>query len=132
MFFIVLIVKRKELGAIMLDNSIKTDVKVADDTILMIAGIAATSVKGVAALGEGVTFKALPFIGSNSLKKGIVIEKDENGNNIKANITIVIDNGVDIKSICTSIQEKVKESIESMLDLKVKQVSVRVAKVNDI
>ncbi len=113
-------------------GNIKTDVKVADDTILMIAGIAATSVKGVSALGEGVTFKALPFIGSNSLKKGIVIEKDENGDNIKANITIVIDNGVDIKSICTNIQEKVKESIESMLDLKVKQVSVRVAKVNDI
>lgn len=116
----------------MTELNIKTDVKIADDTINMIAGIAATSVKGVAALGEGVTFKALPFIGSNSLKKGIVIEKDENGNNIKANITIVIDNGVDIKSICTSIQEKVKESIESMLDLKVKQVSVRVAKVNDI
>lgn len=116
----------------MVDNSIKTDVKVADDTILMIAGIAATSVKGVAALGEGVTFKALPFIGSNSLKKGIVIEKDENDDNIVVNITIVIENGADIKKTCLNIQEKVKESIESMLDLNVKEVSVRVAKVNDI
>lgn len=116
----------------MVDNSIKTDVKVADDTILMIAGIAATSVKGVAALGEGVTFKALPFIGSNSLKKGIVIEKDENDDNIVVNVTIVIENGADIKKTCLNIQEKVKESIESMLDLNVKEVSVRVAKVNDI
>lgn len=113
-------------------ESVKTDIKVADDTILMIAGIAATGVKGVAALGEGVTFKALPFIGSNSLKKGIVVEKDENGDNIMVSVTIVIENGVDIKSICTSIQEKVKESIESMLDIKVKKVSVRVAKVNDV
>ena len=102
----------------MVDNSIKTDVKVADDTILMIAGIAATSVKGVAALGEGVTFKALPFIGSNSLKKGIVIEKDENDDNIVVNVTIVIENGADIKKTCLNIQEKVKESIESMLDFK--------------
>ena len=116
----------------MADNSIKTDIKVADDTIAMIAGIATTSTKGVASLGEGVTFKALPFIGSNSLKKGVSIEKDENGDNIVVNITIVIEQGADIKKTCTSIQEKVKESIESMLDLNVKEVVVRVAKVNDI
>lgn len=116
----------------MADLSIKTDVKVADDTISMIAGIAATSVHGVAALGEGVTFKALPFIGSNSLKKGVVIEKDENGKNIIVKLTIVIEQGNDIKKTCLSIQEKVKESIESMLDLNVKEVSVRVAKINDV
>ena len=116
----------------MVSNSIKTEVKVADDTILMIAGIATTSVDGVSALGEGVTFKAMPFIGSNSLKKGIVIEKDENDDNIVVNVTIVIENGADIKKTCLNIQEKVKESIESMLDLNVKEVSVRVAKVNDI
>ena len=47
-----------------MDSRIKTDIKIADDSILLIAGIAATSVEGVAALGEGLTFKALPFIGS--------------------------------------------------------------------
>ena len=113
-------------------SNIKTDVKVADDTISMIAGIAATSVEGVSALGEGVTFKALPFIGSNSLKKGVLIEKDEKGNSISVRVTIVVAQGADIKKTCINIQEKVKESIESMLDLNVKQVSVRVAKVDDI
>lgn len=116
----------------MVDNSIKTDVKVADDTIAMIVGIATTSVKGVVSLGEGVTFKALPFIGSNSLKKGVVIEKDEKGDNIVINITIVIEQGADLKKTCINIQEKVKESVESMLDLNVKKVIVRVAKINDI
>lgn len=116
----------------MAELNIKTDIKVADDTIAMIAGIAATGVSGVASLGEGVTFKALPFIGSNSLKKGVVIEKDEKGNNIIVKLTIVIEQGKDIKKTCTNIQEKVKESIESMLDLNVKEVIVRVAKVNDV
>ena len=116
----------------MMSNSIKTEVKVADDTILMIAGIATTSVEGVAALGEGVTFKAMPFIGSNSLKKGILISKDENGDNIVVNVTIVLSSGADLKKTCMNIQEKVKESIESMLDLNVKQVTIRVAKINDI
>ncbi len=116
----------------MADLNIKTDVKVADDTISMIAGIAATSVEGVAALGEGVTFKALPFIGSNSLKKGVQIEKSELGDDIIVKVTIVIEQGADIKKTCTNIQEKVKESIESMLDLNVKEVVVRVAKVDDV
>lgn len=116
----------------MADLNIKTDIKVADDTISMIAGIAATSVPGVASLGEGVTFKALPFIGSSSLKKGVVIEKNADGNNIVVNLTIVMEQGKDIKKTCTSIQEKVKESIESMLDLNVKEVVVRVAKINDV
>jgi uncharacterized alkaline shock family protein YloU len=116
----------------MVELNIKTDVKVADDTISMIAGMAATSVPGVLALGEGVTFKALPFIGSNSLKKGVVIEKDDSGKNIIARLTIVLEQGKDIRKTCTNIQEKVKEAIESMLDLNVKEVSVRVAKVNDV
>ncbi len=116
----------------MADLNIKTNVQVADDTISMIAGIAATSTKGVAALGEGVTFKALPFIGSNSLKKGVTIEKNEKDDSIVVKVTIVIEQGADIKDTCTSIQERVKESIESMLDLNVREVIVRVAKVNDI
>lgn len=116
----------------MVDSKLKTDVKVADDTIAVIAGIAATSIEGVASLGEGVTFKALPFIGSNSLKKGIVITKDEKGDNIVVKITMVIKQGADLKKTCYNIQEKVKESIESMLDLTVKEVIVKVAKVNDV
>ena len=116
----------------MADINIKTDIKVADDTISMIAGIAATQVQGVASLGEGVTFKALPFIGTSSLKKGVIIEKADNGNNIVAKITIVLSGNADLKATCTNVQEKVKESIESMLDLDVKEVIVRVAKINDI
>lgn len=116
----------------MSELNIKTDVKVADDTISMIAGIAATSIDGVASLGEGMTFKALPFIGSNSLKKGVEIEKDDKGNNIIVKLSIVIEQGKDIKKTCTNIQEKVKESIESMLDLNVSEVIVRVAKVDDV
>ena len=116
----------------MLGSNIKTDIRIADDTINMIAGVAATSVDGVVSLGEGITFKALPFIGSNNLKKGVIIEKNERDGSIVATVTIVIRPGVDIKKICLSIQEKVKDSIESMLDLVVKEVIVKVAKIDDV
>lgn len=109
----------------------KNKVQIADDVMAIIAGIATTQVDGVVSMGEGITFKAMPFIGSKSLKKGIVIEKDQDGDNLDIKITIVLKQGADIRKTCKSIQEKVKESIESMLDIKVKKVAVRVAKIDE-
>lgn len=109
----------------------KNKIQIADDVMAIIAGIATTQVDGVVSMGEGITFKAMPFIGSKSLKKGIVIEKDQNGDNLDIKITIVLKQGADIRNTCKNIQEKVKESIESMLDIKVKKVAVRVAKIDE-
>lgn len=116
----------------MAGSNIKTDVRIADDTINMIAGMAATSVDGVVSIGEGITFKALPFIGANNLKKGVKIERNEKDGSIVATVTIVMKPGIDIKKTCLNIQEKVKDSIESMLDLVVKEVIIKVAKIDDL
>ena len=109
----------------------KTDVKIADDVINIIAGIAATSVKGVACLGEGLTFKNLHVIGTRNLKKGIKVIQNDDGS-ITVKLTVTLKNGVAIKKISSSIQEKIKESIESMLDISVRNVVVKVAKVDDV
>ena len=115
----------------MVDLSMKTDVKVADDVINEIAGISATSVKGVVCLGEGLTFKNIHFMGTRNLKKGIkIIENDDGSITIK--LTVTLKSGVEIKKVSSSIQEKIKESIESMLDIRVKDVVVKVAKIDDI
>ncbi len=115
----------------MASTSMKTDVKVADDVINAIAGIAATSIKGVDSLGEGMTFKNIPFIGTSNLKKGIKIDSNDDGS-ISVRLTVTLKTGVEIKKTCSSIQEKIKESIESMLDISVKEVIVKVAKVDDV
>lgn len=112
-------------------DTIKHSVVVADDVFSVIAGIAATGVEGVASMGEGITMNAMSFIGSNSLKKGVTIEKDEYGKGINVKLTVVLNNNVDLKKVCENIQEKVKEAIESMLDINVKEVAVRVAKIDD-
>ena len=110
---------------------IKTDVKIADDIINIIAGIAATSVDGVLSIGEGLTFTTIPFIGTKNLKQGIIVEKDDND---KLNISIIValKSGIDVKKACYNIQEKIKESIESMLDMSVNKVVVKVAKIDDV
>lgn len=110
----------------------KKDIKIADDVINMIAGIAATSVDGVLSLGEGMTFKNIPFIGTKSLKKGITILRNDEDNEIIIKTIISLKNGSDVKKTCVNVQEKIKESIESMLDIKVREVVVKVAKINDV
>lgn len=116
----------------MSEMNIKTEVKVADDAINIIAGIAATSVSGVHSLGEGMTFKTIPFIGSKNLKKGIVVVKNDDDNSVSVKITVTLKNGAEIRKVCSNIQEKIKDSIESMLDITVREVIVKVAKIDDV
>ena len=109
----------------MIDNGMVSNVQIADDCMSVITGISATSVEGVANLGNGLTKKILPFLDGNNLKKGIEIKQTNEG--LCVNVSISIKNNCDISKVCTNVQEKVKESLESMLDLHVKEVSVNVS-----
>lgn len=108
-----------------------SNIVIADEVMSVIVGIAATGVDGVLSLGEGITFKAMSFIGTNSLKKGVVIEKDEKNGSLSVKVSVVLRQGLEIKKVCLNIQEKIKEAIESMLDFKVNEVIVRVSKVEE-
>ncbi len=108
----------------MIDNGMVSNVQIADDCMAVIAGISATSVEGVSHLSGGMTKSILPFMETNSLKKGISIEKTENGIEIK--LGVVIKQGYDIQSTCTLIQEKILESLESMLDIEVSSIDIKV------
>lgn len=107
-----------------MEKELEYNVKIADDCMAVIAGISATSVDGVANLSGGINKNILPFIGSNNLKKGVLIEKTDDGVNVK--LSINIKEGYDIKTVCTEVQEKILASLESMLDIEVTNVSVRV------
>lgn len=109
----------------MVTNDIKHNIQIADDCLSVITGISATSVEGVANLGNGFTKKILPFLDGNNLKKGIEIKKTNEGLIVK--LSIAIKNNYDISEVSMNVQEKVKESLESMLDLHVKEVSINVS-----
>ena len=106
-------------------SQIKTNVQVADDCMAVIAGVSATSVKGVVSLSSGITKKVLPFIETNNLKKGVEVVQGEDG--LDVNLSVTIKQGFDVEDVCTKVQEKIIEGLESMLSLKVNSVTVRVA-----
>lgn len=109
----------------MSNNNVKKNVKVADDCMSVIAGISAADVEGVDSLGTVSNKKVLPFLGGNNLKQGVEVKKSANG--LDVDITLTIKNNYDIQKVSKNVQEKVKESLESMLDMNVDKIKIHVA-----
>ena len=102
-------------------------VRIADEVIASIAGIAATEVEGVVRLTGNITNEIVSKIAMNSLSKGVRIHIDEQKVSIDLNCELLY--GSSIPDVTKEIQEKVKQSVENMTGLEVAAVNVYVAAV---
>ena len=100
-------------------------VKIADDVIAVIAGIAATEVTGVARMCGNITNELVSKLGVNNLSKGVKVVVENH--HVRVNLALELDYGVSIPEISEKVQNRVKSAIENMTGLKVKEVNVRVA-----
>ena len=97
-------------------------IKIADDVVAMIAGLAATEVEGVYAMaGKDIFHKVKRSIPT----KGVRV--DISGGKVRANLAIIVDYGYNIPSVSAKVQDKVSGAIESMTGLKATDINVRVA-----
>ena len=103
-------------------------VKIADDVVAMIAGLAATEVAGVASMAGNVTNELLNRVGVKNLAKGVKVEVL--GKNVKAELALIVEYGYNIPSVSQKVQDKVKTTIQNMTGLEVTDVDVRIAGVN--
>lgn len=100
-------------------------VAVADDVLAMIAGLAATEVEGVSAIGGNITGEMISKTGAKSLSKGIRVNVSEN--KVKIDLAVVMEYGFSIPVTCGKIQEKVKTAIENMTGMTCSDVNIRIA-----
>ena len=111
--------------------SIKSDqfgeVKVADEVVAIIAGLAATEVDGVSSMAGNITNEIVSKLGMKNLSKGIMVEVIED--EVTVDVAINIAYGFSIPEVSQKVQEKVKSTIENMTGLKVGVVNVRIASV---
>lgn len=103
------------------DNQVG-EVRIADEVVAIIAGLAANEVEGVEHLG-GATMPGSRK-GKKNLAKGIQIDITEN--EIICDIQLHLDYGVKIPVIANDIQNKVKSAVENMTGLHVKEVNLHV------
>lgn len=109
------------------DESIGT-VKIADDVVAMIAGIAATEVEGVNAMAGNITNELMSRVGMNKLTKGVRVEVRQG--QVTVDLAVTMEYGYNIPATCQKVQAKVKNAIENMTGLSVIDVNIRIAGIN--
>lgn len=105
-------------------------VKIADDVVASIAGIAATEVEGVVSMAGNIGNELKSKMGVKNLAKGVKVEVI--GKSVKADIALIVEYGYSIPAISQKVQERVKSTIENMTGLTVTDVNIRIAGVNMI
>ncbi len=104
------------------------EVQIADEVIAIIAGLAATEVKGVASMAGNVTNELVAKLGMKNLSKGVKVEVFDT--TVSVDLALNLDYGYSIPAVCSKVQEKVKTAIENMTGFSVLDVNVKVAGVN--
>lgn len=111
------------------NNSGTTNIKIADDVVEVIAGIAVSEVPGVCDMAGGFAGGITEVLsGKKNYAKGIKAEVGEKETRIDVNI--IVEYGTRIPEIAFEIQNRVKKAIEAMTGLKVIEVNVHVQGVN--
>ena len=113
---------------VLLEDEKKGTVHVADDVVAVIAGLAATEVKGVAAMAGNITNELMSKVGRKNLAKGVKVSV--NGKRVKVALAIMMEFGYNIPGTCSKVQERVKSAIENMTGLTVTDVDIRIASVD--
>ena len=104
------------------------EVKIADEVVTIIAGLAATEVEGVASMGGNITNELVGKLGMKNLSKGVKVTVLEGV--VTVDLTLNIDFGKNILDISRKVQDKVKTSIENMTGLEVADVNIHIASVD--
>lgn len=111
-------VERSDLGSI----------RIAEEVVAIIAGLAATEVPGVAGMSGGIAGGITEMLGRRNLAKGVKVEVGEK--EAAVDLYIIVEYGVRIPEVAMRIQDSVKRAIESMTGLSVVEVNIHVQGVN--
>lgn len=100
------------------------EVRMTEETVAKIAALAATEVDGVDSLANGLARDNVPKASRKSLAAAVdLVRKDDA---IDIYLSLVINMGVNIPSVCTEVQEKVKSAVESITGLKVGDINIKI------
>lgn len=110
------------------ENGKVGEVQIADEVVAIIAGLAATEVKGVSAMSGNITNELVGKLGMKNLSKGVKVLVSPDA--VSVDMALTLEYGYGIPETAKQVQEKVKLAIENMTGLQVSEVNIRIAGVN--
>ncbi|MDD4776206.1 MAG: Asp23/Gls24 family envelope stress response protein [Syntrophomonas sp.] len=102
-------------------------IRIADEVVSTVAGLAAVEVEGVANMSGGWGTDLVEKLGRKNLGKGIKVESS--GDQTSIDIFLIIEFGYAIPKVAESVQREVKQAVETMTGLTVTAVNVHVVSV---
>ena len=99
-------------------------VKVADEVISIVAGLAAIEVPGIADMSGGIRGGINDMLGKQNFSKGIKVTP--NVKTVVIDVYVYIKYGYSIPDVAIALQEKVKEAVENMTGYEVTSVNIMV------
>ena len=99
-------------------------IRIADEVVGIIAGLAATEIDGIAGMSGGLVGGIAEMLGKKNFAKGVKVEVGER--EAAVDLYIIVKYGVRIPDVALSVQENVKQAIESMTGLSGVEVNIHV------
>jgi len=115
---------KDERSTYTIKNEDMGEIKIADEVVAIIAGIAAMEVDGVASMVGNTTREIVGMLGMKSLSKGVKV--DVLDGIVTVTLGLNLKYGYSVLTISEKVQEKVKSAIENMTGLQVADVNIRV------
>ena len=100
-------------------------IKIADNVAAAIANIAAQDVEGVIRVTGSSTSSIGEIFGKKNYSKGVKVSMEEEGTTVE--LALVIQHGVNIVALAQNVQNSVKDAVESMTGINVKEVNVTIS-----
>lgn len=110
------------------ENDTIGEVRIADEVVAIIAGLAATEVDGVDSMAGNITNELVGKLGMKILSKGVKVDVTEE--HVSVDLSLNIKYGYNIPEVSERVQERVKSAIENMTGLTVLDVNMKIAGVN--
>jgi uncharacterized alkaline shock family protein YloU len=105
-------------------------VRIADEVISIIAGLAATEVPGVAGMSGGLVGGIAELLGKKNLSKGVRVRLGDKEASI--DLYVILEYGINIPDAAVKIQEKVKEAVENMSGMEVVEINIHVQGISNL
>jgi uncharacterized alkaline shock family protein YloU len=99
-------------------------IRISDDVVSTIAGLAALETSGIAAMSGGISEGLAKRLSGKNAQRGVSVEVGQLEAAI--DLRVIIQYGSKIQDVCRDLQENVRDAVENMTGLRVVEVNVKV------
>ncbi|RTE03615.1 Asp23/Gls24 family envelope stress response protein [Paenibacillus whitsoniae] len=99
-------------------------IRISDDVVSTIAGLAALETPGISGMSGGISEGLAKRLSGKNVQRGVSVEVGQ----VEAaiDLRVIVKYGSRIQDVCRDLQENVREAVENMTGLNVVEVNVKV------